>query len=166
VYFLPIPKVLRSSEQCFTLLFHDTPRLLIVGIQVIFNLVDIQPIAYIPIVWHCIEINHCTFICDHLSLWTLSNTFYKQLQVKLTLTTTYRSRFIPEGIAEASQIFLRDVLPKLFSYEYTADVTGGKPIAVWSQSISGVHPLVALYTSMQEKGAILLFCPGHHTRYK
>jgi hypothetical protein len=32
---------------------------------------------------------------------------------------TYHSRFIPERIAEASQIFLRDaqVLPQLFSYE-------------------------------------------------
>jgi hypothetical protein len=32
---------------------------------------------------------------------------------------TYRSRIIPEGIAEASQIFLRDthVLQKLVSYE-------------------------------------------------
>jgi hypothetical protein len=32
---------------------------------------------------------------------------------------TYHSRFIPEGIADASQILLRDahVLPKLFSYE-------------------------------------------------
>jgi hypothetical protein len=31
---------------------------------------------------------------------------------------TYRSRFIPEGLAEASQIFLRDAhfLPKLLSY--------------------------------------------------
>jgi hypothetical protein len=37
----------------------------------------------------------------------------------------------PEGIAEASQIFLRDahVLPKL-SHEETTNVTGGKPIAV------------------------------------
>jgi hypothetical protein len=58
-------------------------------------------------------------------------------------------RFITEWVAEASQIFLRDahVLPKLFSSN-TADVTGGKPIAVWSQSISGVdaiNPLVAFY---------------------
>jgi hypothetical protein len=32
---------------------------------------------------------------------------------------TYHSRFIPEGVAEASQIFLRDthVLSQLFSYE-------------------------------------------------
>jgi hypothetical protein len=60
---------------------------------------------------------------------------------------TYHSRSISEGAAEASQIFLRDthVLPKLVSYE---DVTGGKPIAVLLQSISGVsdiNPLVAFY---------------------
>jgi hypothetical protein len=32
---------------------------------------------------------------------------------------TYHSRFIPEGVAEVSQIFLRDthLLPKLVSYE-------------------------------------------------
>jgi hypothetical protein len=42
---------------------------------------------------------------------------------------TYQSRFIPEGVAEASQIFLRDahVLPKLSE---TTDVTDDKPIAV------------------------------------
>jgi hypothetical protein len=45
---------------------------------------------------------------------------------------TYRSRLIPEEVAEASQIFPRDahVLPKLLSYEDTADVTCGKPVAV------------------------------------
>jgi hypothetical protein len=46
----------------------------------------------------------------------------------------------------------------------TADVTGGKPIAVLLQSISGVsaiNPLVAFYDIHGEKrGAILLFCPG------
>jgi hypothetical protein len=67
---------------------------------------------------------------------------------------TYHSRLIPEGVAEASQIFLRDahVLPKWFSY--TADVTGGKPITVWLQSISGgdaVIYLVAFTTSMKER---------------
>jgi hypothetical protein len=30
---------------------------------------------------------------------------------------TYHLRFIPEGVAEASQIFLRDVLPKLLNYD-------------------------------------------------
>jgi hypothetical protein len=35
------------------------------------------------------------------------------------IDTTYRSRFIPEGVAEVYHIFLRDAyeLPKLFSYE-------------------------------------------------
>jgi hypothetical protein len=52
----------------------------------------------------------------------------------------------------------------------TADMTGGKPIAVLSQSISGVsaiNPLVAFYEKKEgkERGAILLFCTGHHTRH-
>jgi hypothetical protein len=36
-----------------------------------------------------------------------------------TYIHTYHSRFIPEGVAETSQIFLRDahVLPTLVSYE-------------------------------------------------
>jgi hypothetical protein len=53
----------------------------------------------------------------------------------------YRSRFIPKGVAEASQIFLRDahVLPNYQNYlaiKNTTDEIGGKPIAVCSQSIS------------------------------
>jgi hypothetical protein len=51
----------------------------------------------------------------------------------------------------------------------TADVTGGKPIAVRSQSISGVsavNPLVALrHPRKKGRGAVLFFCPGHHTRW-
>jgi hypothetical protein len=49
-----------------------------------------------------------------------------------TYIHTYHLRFIPEEAAEASQIFLRDthILSKLLSYEYTADVTGGKHIAL------------------------------------
>jgi hypothetical protein len=48
---------------------------------------------------------------------------------------TYHSLFTSEGVAEVSQIFLRDtqVLPKLVSYEFmrnTAHVKGGKPISV------------------------------------
>jgi hypothetical protein len=48
----------------------------------------------------------------------------------LIFTYIHHSRFIPEGVAEVSQIFLRDthVLSKLL--RNTADVTGGKPIAV------------------------------------
>jgi hypothetical protein len=66
----------------------------------------------------------------------------------LALTVSYHSRFIPEGVAEASKIFLRDVLPKLLAMWNTADVTDGKPIAVLLQSLSGVsaiNPLVAFY---------------------
>jgi hypothetical protein len=42
----------------------------------------------------------------------------------------------------------------------TADITGGKPIAVLLQSISGVsamNPLVALYNIHGEKTQVLLF---------
>jgi hypothetical protein len=46
-------------------------------------------------------------------------------------------------------------------------VTGGKPIALRLQSISGisaVKPLVAFYDIHgRKRGAILLFRPGHHT---
>jgi hypothetical protein len=54
----------------------------------------------------------------------------------------------------------------------TADVTGGKPIAVLLQSISGVsdiNPLVAIllrHPRRKERGAILLLCPELHTRLK
>jgi hypothetical protein len=47
----------------------------------------------------------------------------------------------------------------------TADVTGGKPIAVWSQSKVKML-LIALYDIHGRKSAILLFFPGHHTRLK
>jgi hypothetical protein len=45
---------------------------------------------------------------------------------------TYHSHFIPEGVAEASRIFLPDahVLPKYLAMRNTAGVAGGKPIVV------------------------------------
>jgi hypothetical protein len=51
----------------------------------------------------------------------------------------------------------------------TADVTGGKPITVLLQSISGVSAMNSFYPLLRhpwkkERGAILLFRPGHHTR--
>jgi hypothetical protein len=62
---------------------------------------------------------------------------------------TYHSRFIPEGVAEASQIFLRDthVLPKLVNYEEGDNVTGGSP------GVSAINPLVAFYdiVAMEER---------------
>jgi hypothetical protein len=78
---------------------------------------------------------------------------------------TYHSRFIPEGVAEASRIFLPNahVLPKLLAMTNTADVTGGKPIAVSSQSYlrSNCYFFSRLFmTSMEE-----LFCPEHHTKH-
>jgi hypothetical protein len=76
---------------------------------------------------------------------------------------TYHSRLIPEGVAEVSQIFLRDthVLPKFkLAMRITADVTGGKPIAVLLQSISGlsaINPLVAFYDIHGGKREVLFF---------
>jgi hypothetical protein len=50
----------------------------------------------------------------------------------------------------------------------TPDVIGSKPIAVLLQPISGlsaINPLVAFYDPWRkERGAILLFCPGHTRR--
>jgi hypothetical protein len=43
----------------------------------------------------------------------------------------------------------------------TTDMTGGKPIAVWSQSISGVsaiNPLFNFYDIHRRKGEVLFFC--------
>jgi hypothetical protein len=67
-----------------------------------------------------------------------------------TYIHTYHSRFIPEGVAEASQI-----LPRI-AVRNTVDVTSGKPIAVRLESISGVsavNPLVAFTTSIVERGS-------------
>jgi hypothetical protein len=79
---------------------------------------------------------------------------------------TYHSRFIPEGVAEASRIFLTNLLTKI----NTADVTGGKPIAVWSQSISGVsaiNPLVAFYDIHGKKRRVLfIYSIQYTTRVK
>jgi hypothetical protein len=83
----------------------------------------------------------------------------------LYIHTYIHSRFIPEGVAEVSQIFLRDthILPKFvicLPHRNTADVTGGKPIANVLQSISGVsaiNPLVALYDIHGGKREVLFF---------
>jgi hypothetical protein len=52
---------------------------------------------------------------------------------------------------------------------YSADVTDGKPIAVWSQSISGlnaINPIIGFYDIHGRKREVILFyfCPGDHTR--
>jgi hypothetical protein len=47
----------------------------------------------------------------------------------------------------------------------TAEVTGGKPIAILLQSISGVSAINPFTIQKKERGAILLFYPGyHHTK--
>jgi hypothetical protein len=49
----------------------------------------------------------------------------------------------------------------------TADVTGGKTIAVWLQSISGgsaVNPLVAFYDIHGRKGGVLFIFPVTDTK--
>jgi hypothetical protein len=77
--------------------------------------------------------------------------------------TAYNSRFTPEGVAEVSQIFLRDthVLPKLVSYEDTADVTGSKPIPVLLQPrylrCKCYYFLVAFYDIHGRKREMLIF---------
>jgi hypothetical protein len=72
---------------------------------------------------------------------------------------TYHSRFIPEGVTEVFQIFLRDthVLPKLLSYE---EHCRSDPFAVWLQSISGVsaiNPLVTFYDIHGGEREVLFF---------
>jgi hypothetical protein len=81
------------------------------------------------------------FLSKLISISTLTYCYCAVVDMHTTITThtyihTYHSRFIPEGVAEVSQIVLRDthVLPKLVSYEEQY-VTGGKPIVVLLQHI-------------------------------
>jgi hypothetical protein len=73
---------------------------------------------------------------------------------------SHHSRFTPEGVAEAPKVLLRDtpVFQNHLAMRKTTDVTNGKPIAVWSQSISNVNavgPLVAFYDISRKKGKVL-----------
>jgi hypothetical protein len=56
---------------------------------------------------------------------------------------THQSCLIPEGVAKASQIYLRDAqcFTKL-AIRNTLDLVGVKPITVGSQSISGVSAIL------------------------
>jgi hypothetical protein len=70
---------------------------------------------------------------------------------------TYHSLFISGGVAEARH---RGYLSQL-AERNTVDVTGGKPIAVWLQSISGgdaVNPLVAFYDIHGRNREVQFFC--------
>jgi hypothetical protein len=57
------------------------------------------------------------------------------------------------------------ILPKL-AMRNTADVTGGKPIAVWLQSILGVSAVNLLVAFDRGRDAIFLFYPRHHMRHE
>jgi hypothetical protein len=64
----------------------------------------------------------------------------------MTYIHTYYSRFIPVGV----EMYL--------TMSNTADVPGGKPIAVWSESSSGanaINPLVAFYDIHGKKREML-----------
>jgi hypothetical protein len=56
--------------------------------------------------------------------------------VRITVDSTYHSRFIPEEVVETSQTFLRDAhfYQNDLAMRNTADVSGGKPFAVCSKS--------------------------------
>jgi hypothetical protein len=84
---------------------------------------------------------------------------------------TYHLRFILEGAAETSQIFLRDTFYQNYiAMSNTAYVTGGKPIDVRSQFISevnAVNPSVAFYDIHGKKNEVLFFYfVPDTTRYK
>jgi hypothetical protein len=85
--------------------------------------------------------------------------------VILSYIQTYHSHFIREGVAETSQILLRvaHFLPKLLSCEEYCIRKSGKPIAVWSQSISGVSAVsfsrLLQHPWTEKRVAILYFVP-------
>jgi hypothetical protein len=74
---------------------------------------------------------------------------------------TYHSRFIPEGVAEVSQIFLRDthVLPKLASYEEHCrrDRWQTHRLLLAVSGVIAINPLVAFYDIHGGKREVLLF---------
>jgi hypothetical protein len=106
-----------SKHYCFGIPLH-----LVIGSELINKLHTLRKLSTFRLYSYYYEVDIYSLI------WNISN---KQLitysctsgNMKLKLFTsyihTYHSRFIPEGVAEVTQIFLRDtyVLPKLVSYE-------------------------------------------------
>jgi hypothetical protein len=77
------------------------------------------------------------------------------LAVVLDFIHTYR------GISDISPRQPRFTKKTYLAIRNTADVTDGKPITVWLQSISGgsaANPLVAFYDIHGRKGEVLFFC--------
>jgi hypothetical protein len=86
---------------------------------------------------------------------------------EVTYIHTYHSRFIPEGVADVSQIFLRDthVLPKLVSYEehcrhdrWKEKKSSGCSKKRWMDC---GRMIVAFYDIMKEN-ACPVWCPGQN----
>jgi hypothetical protein len=88
-------------------------------------------------------------------VWSVADCTYIHLYIPLTL---YPRKGQQRHLRYSSEM-------PTFYHNYsamsnTADVTGGKPIAVWSQSISGVraiNPLVAFYDIFGRKSEVLFF---------
>jgi hypothetical protein len=74
----------------------------------------------------------CTFLIDIV--------IQKEGVYVQTYIHTYHSRFIPEGVAYSSET--PTFYQNLLAMRNTADVTGGKAIAVFLQSISGVSAII------------------------
>jgi hypothetical protein len=91
--------------------------------------------------------------------WYLSLNFYIHRYKPLTLYPRRDSR----GISD-----ITPWTPTFYQYYFalsnTADVTGGKPTAVWSQVCYQSFSHLLRHPWKKEWGAIFLFCPGHHTR--
>jgi hypothetical protein len=69
---------------------------------------------------------------------------------------TYRSRLIPEEVAEASQIFL--LYQNYLAMRNTADVTGGLlPSDCVNSGASAINPLVAFYDIHGRKREVVFF---------
>jgi hypothetical protein len=67
-------------------------------------------------------------ISFHLTL--LHRNTERRVDLYRYLQFDYHSRFISEGVAEASQKFSKTLHLNYLAMSNTADVTGGKPIAV------------------------------------
>jgi hypothetical protein len=85
-----------------------------------FNDRDVRYLPGVPILGNSLK---CTFMQRHIieDLDEVYKAFPDERYLSFYLTHTYYSRFIPVGVAEASQRFLWDAhaLPKLFTYIHT-----------------------------------------------
>jgi hypothetical protein len=86
-------------------------------------------------------------------MYPSSGDINRRMMITLTL--------YPEGIAKVSHISKTPTFYQNYlAMSNTVHVTGGKPIAGWSQSISGnaINPLVAFY-DIHGRKILLCYCP-------